>query len=49
MFGEAAQLSLDSASERLLAWTRAFDDWLESKRSNRDLYNGSKKPVILSL
>jgi hypothetical protein len=41
MFGEAAPLSLDSASERLLALARAFDDWLESKRSNRDLYNGS--------
>jgi integrase len=32
MFGESARVSLRTASERLLAWAQAFDEWIESRR-----------------
>jgi site-specific recombinase XerD len=41
MFGEAARLSMKSASERLLMWARAFDEWLDSRKENKHLYNDS--------
>jgi integrase len=41
MFGEAAPVSLESASERLLTWARAFDEWLETRKTNKNMYNAS--------
>jgi integrase len=32
MFGESARVSVKTASERLLAWAKAFDEWIESRK-----------------
>jgi len=32
MFGEAAKVAQRGASERLLRWCRAYDEWLAERR-----------------
>jgi hypothetical protein len=42
MFGESARVSVKTASERLLVWAQAFDEWLESRKGGRTrMYNSS--------
>jgi site-specific recombinase XerD len=35
MFGESARVWVKTASERLLAWAQAFDEWIESRKGGR--------------
>jgi integrase len=43
MFGESARVSVKTASERLLAWAGAFDEWLETRKTSQSKYNDSRR------
>jgi site-specific recombinase XerD len=43
MFGESARVSVKTASERLLTWAAAFDEWLETRKTSQRKYNDARR------